>query len=238
LPVEERESVDAGIRHIEFLDSEIAAVDRLIARQALDWPEIRRLMTVTGVNVICAATFMAAVGHANRFMTARKLVAYLGLDPKVRQSGDTPARSGRISKRGSASARWALVEAAWSVARQPGPLHAFYQRTKTRRGHGKAIVATARKLAILFWCMLTRSEDYAHQQPSLTRKKLRHLELTAGAPKNTRRSAGIWSTNELMRTAEHELALQAEASYRRMVQDQQAGAPAKKVGASATPEHA
>jgi hypothetical protein len=72
-------------------------------------------------------------------------------------------------------------------------------------GHGKAIVATARKLAILFWCMLTRSEDYAHQQPSLTRKKLRQLEITAGAPKNTRRSAGIWSTNELMRTAEREL---------------------------------
>ena len=48
---------------------------------------------------------------------------------------------------------------------QPGPLHAFYERTKHRRGHGKAIVATARKLAVLFWCMLTRSEDYAHQQP-------------------------------------------------------------------------
>jgi hypothetical protein len=195
-------------------------------------------MTVTGVNVVCAATFMAAIGHANRFMTARKLVAYLGLDPKVRQSGDTPARSGRISKRGSASARWALVEAAWSVARQPGPLHAFYERTRGRRGHGKAIVATARKLTILFWCMLTRHQDYAHQQPSLTRKKLRHLELTAGAPRNTRRSAGIHSTRELMRTAEHQLAQQAEASYRRTVQDQQAGAPAKKVGASATPERA
>ena len=42
--------------------------------------------------------------------------------------------------------------------------------------------------------MLTRGQDYAHQQPSLTRKKLRQLEITAGAPKNTRRSAGIWST--------------------------------------------
>jgi transposase len=238
LPIEERESVDAGVRQIAFLDSEITAVDRAIARQALDWPEIRRLMTVTGVNVVCAATFMAAIGHANRFMTARKLVAYLGLDPKVRQSGETPARSGRISKRGSASARWALVEAAWSVARQPGPLHAFYERTRVRRGHGKAIVATARKLVILFWCMLTRGQDYAHQQPSLTRKKLRHLEITAGAPRNTRRSAGIHSTRELMRTAERELAQQAETSYRRTVQDQQAGAPAKKVGASATPEHA
>ncbi len=63
LPLEERESVDAGMRHIEFLDAEIAAVERLIAQQALSWPEIRRLMTVPGVNLICAASFIAAVGE-------------------------------------------------------------------------------------------------------------------------------------------------------------------------------
>jgi transposase len=196
-------------------------------------------MTVPGVNLICAASFIAAVGDPYRFLTSRKLVAYLGLDPRVKQSGEGPARGGRISKRGSPSARWALVEAAWTAVLQPGPLHGFYERTKARGGHGKAIVATARKLAVLFRCMLTRSQDYAHQQPSLTRKKLRRLEITAGAPKYTpRRSAGIWSTNDLMRDAELELARQAEASYKRMVQDQQAGAPAKKVGASATPERA
>ena len=156
LPLEERESVDAGIRHVEFLDIEIAAVEKLIAQQALSWPEIRRLMTVPGVNLICAASFIAAVGDPNRFLTSRKLVAYLGLDPRVKQSGEGPARSGRISKRGSPSARWALVEAAWTAVLQPGPLHGFYERTKNRRGHGKAIVATARKLAVLFWCMLTR----------------------------------------------------------------------------------
>jgi transposase len=237
LPLEERESVDAAIRHVEFLDAEIAAAEKLIAQQALSWPEIRRLMTVPGVNLICAASFIAAIGDPSRFFTARKLVAYLGLDPKVKQSGDAPARSGRISKRGSPSARWALVEAAWTAVLQPGPLHAFYLRTKARRGHGKAIVATARKLAVLFWCMLTRGQDYAHQQPSLTRKKLRRLEITAGAPKNTRRAAGIWSTNELMRDAELELARQAEASYQQLVQDQLAGRPAK-AGASATVERA
>ena len=94
LPFEERESVDAGIRQIEFLDAEIAAVERLIAQQALSWPEIRRLMTVPGVNLVCAASFIAAVGDPHRFLTSRKLVAYLGLDPKVRQSGEAPARSG------------------------------------------------------------------------------------------------------------------------------------------------
>ncbi len=226
LALEERESVDAGIRHIEFLDIELAAVDRLIAQQAVSWPEIRRLMTVPGVNLIGAASLIAAVGDVHRFMTSPKLVAYLGLDPKVKQSGEAPARSGRISKRGSASARWALVEAAWSTIQQPGPLRAFYERTKARRGHGKAIVATARKLSILFWCMLTRGEDYARQQPSLTKKKLRRLEITAGAPKYTRAIAGTWSTNVMMRDAERALAEQAEQSYKRMVKDQQAGGPA------------
>ncbi len=194
-------------------------------------------MTVPGVNLIGAASFIAAVSDARRFTSSRKLVAYLGLDPKVRQSGESPARSGRISKRGSASARWALVEAAWSVVMAPGPLHAFYERTRGRRGHGKAIVATARKLSVLFWCMLTRGEDYAHQQPSLTRKKLRRLELTAGAPARSNAAAGIWSTNRAIRQAERELAEQAEASYKRMVKDWQAGS-GKKVGASATPERA
>jgi transposase len=107
-------------------------------------------MTVPGVNVICAATFLGAVGDVRRFRGSRQLVAYLGLDPRVRQSGTEPARSGRISKRGSASARWVLVEAAWSVVHQPGPLHAFYQRIRARRGHGIAVVAVAPKLAVLF----------------------------------------------------------------------------------------
>jgi transposase len=238
LPLEERESVDAGIRHIEFLDSEIAAVERLVAQQALGWPEIRRLMTVPGVNLICAATFIAAIGHAGRFLTSRKLVAYLGLDPRVRQSGEAPARSGRISKRGSASARWALVEAAWSVVGQPGPLRAFYDRTRARRGHGKAIVATARKLAILFWCMLSRGEDYAHQQPSLTKMKLRRLEITAGAPARKGKPSGVWVTHQKMRQAEKELAAQAQASYERMVRDWNAASPKKNVGASVTAERA
>ena len=224
--------------HIEFFDAEVAAVERLIAQQALSWPEIRRLMTVPGVNLVCAASFIAAVGDTRRFITSRKLVAYLGLDPKVKQSGEAPARSGRISKRGSASARWALVEAAWTAVLQPGPLHAFYERTKARRGHGKAIVATARKLSVLFWCMLTRGEDYAHQQPSLTNKKLRRLEITAGAPKYTPSSRGIWSANDAVRQAERALAEQAETSYKRMVQDQLAGGPARKAGASVTVEHA
>jgi transposase len=57
LPVEEAETVQSAMRHVEFLDREIAAVERLIAREALRWADARRLLTVPGVNVICAASF-------------------------------------------------------------------------------------------------------------------------------------------------------------------------------------
>jgi transposase len=75
-------------------------------------------------------------------------VAYLGLNPKVRQSGGQPARHGRITKAGAAHARGMLVETAWSASKAAGPLRAFYQRVQARRGMQTAAVATARKLAV------------------------------------------------------------------------------------------
>jgi transposase len=242
LPAEECETVEACMRHVEFLDSEIGQVESKIAKQTLLSPDARRLLTVPGVNVICAATFLAAIGDIGRFKTSRQLVGYLGLDPKVRQSGSSPQRRGRISKQGSPQARWALVEAAFSVVRQPGPLHAFYERLHARRGHGIAVVAAARKLTVLFWCMLARGENYAHQQPSLTAKKLRRLELLAGAQRYEAKAAKVFATNQAMREAERKLAQQAEASYVRIVRDWQSSAPKRKqpeeAGASVTVERA
>jgi transposase len=60
LPLEEAETVQAGLRHIEFLDSEIEQVERVICQEALKSRQIKRLLTVPGVNVICAAIFLAA----------------------------------------------------------------------------------------------------------------------------------------------------------------------------------
>ena len=99
LPVCERETVDGCLRQIDFCEAEIARVEQAIAAEALASPEIRRLMTVPGVNVITAASFKAAIGEIGRFADRRKLVAYLGLDPKVRQSGaSAPARGGSPSR--------------------------------------------------------------------------------------------------------------------------------------------
>ena len=167
---------------------------------------------------------------------SRHLVGYLGLHPTIRQSGNGPARHGRLSKDGSAAARHVLVEAAWSAAKSPGPLRAFAQRTAARRGRHVATVAVARKLAVLAWHLLTRGEDYAFQRPSLVRRKIRRLELPparrAPSPARTPTPSGTTTTD----AAEKRLAIQAETAYRRLVTDWQATGP--KVGAGATPERA
>jgi hypothetical protein len=139
LPIEERETVDGCLRQIEFLDGEIAEVEKQVARDALVWPQIKRLMTVPGVNAIVAATFLAAVGDISRFPSSRQLVGYLGL---ARRRPTAGSQSKARHRRGHA-----LVEASWSVVRQPGPLHAFYHRIRAGRGHQVAVVAAARKLS-------------------------------------------------------------------------------------------
>jgi len=232
LPDDERDTVSACLRHVDFLDAEVAVVDRAIAAQALGSPDTLRLMTVPGVSVITASTFIAAIGDIRRFPSARQLVGYLGLDPKVRQSGSTPARHGRITKQGSAAVRHVLVEAAWVAIRQPGPLRAFYERVRARRGAQVAAVATARKMASLFWCLLTRQQDYAFGQPSLTAKKVRALQLAAGAPSRKGQiRAGHGARTPAIRRAEHALARQAEDAYRRTIRDWKAAAPQQRARA-------
>jgi transposase len=132
----------------------------------------------------------------------------------VRQSGNTHARHGQISKAGSSLARHMLGETAWSVAQTPGPLRTFFERIRARKGPQVAAIATARKLAALFWCLLTREQDYAFARPSMTRSKIRELELTAGAPprKGVKGIAG--NKSPAVRDAERELARRAEAAYR------------------------
>jgi transposase len=237
LPVDERLTLDGCLRQVDFLDGEIAALDREIAKQALAWPEVLRLMTVPGVNVQTAATFMASIGDIRRFPSARKLVSYLGLDPRVRQSGNSPARHGRISKAGASEARHMLGEVAWKVTLTPGPLRAFFERVRARRGPQVAATATARKLVVLFWCLLTREQDYAFGRPAMTRNKIRKLELLAGAPPQKGRHGIAGGKSKAVFDAERELSRQAEAAYRRLVGDWQAAGPPR-AGAGATPGRA
>ena len=234
LPADEQETVAACLRQIEFLNSEIELIERALAEQVLASAEMRRLLTLPGVNFVTAAALLAAIGEIGRFPTARQLVSYLGLDPRVSQSGSEPARHGRISKQAPGETRHVLVEAAWHASRVPGPLRAFHQRIATRRGRNIATVAVARKLALIAWHMLSRSEDYAFARPSLTREKLRRLELITGAQRQQGKRIGAFATKE-QHHLDKELAAQAELAYRRLVQDWQ---PAISKGAGAAPGRA
>jgi transposase len=223
LPKDERDTIDAALRQIDFLTEEITTIERDLAQFALDSPEARRLLTVPGVGMITAVTFLGAVGaeagDINRFTSPRKLVGYLGLDPRVRQSGNGLGYTGRISKEGASAPRHVLVEAALTAIRSPGPLRAFYERVRARRGHPIAIVATARKMAKLFWHLLIREQNYAYTLPTALAKKIRTIELKAGYP--ARKPGGPRPTlnREQRREIDRKLAEHAQTAYERTVAD-------------------
>ena len=234
LSADERQAVAALLRQLDFAGEELRLVDAELGRVALDREEVKRLMTIPGVDATVALSIVAAVGDFQRFSSPQRLVSYFGLNPRVRQSGGQPAQHGRITKQGRAHARGMLVEAAWVAAKIPGPLRAFYERVRARRGMQVAVVATARKLAVLCWHLVVNGEDYAFQRPSLTEKKLRALELRAGLPsrRGQKGKAATYSLKEVRRR-ENALAEQAEHAYRQLVSDWQAKGPAVRAGAGA-----
>lgn len=219
LPADEAATVAALLRQLDFHAGELALVDRELAIEALSDPVVARLMTIPGIDAIAGISIVAAVGDFTRFSDPDKLVSYLGLNPRVRQSGNSAPVHGRIAKTGRAHTRGVLVEAAWSAVRAPGPLRAFYRRIQARRGFPKAIVATARKLTILAWHLAVKDEDYAFARPALVTHKRRKLELAAGAPsrRGNHRQPGAAYNDKTRRQAETTAAEQAERAYEILV---------------------
>lgn len=219
MPDDEREAIDRHLRELDRLGEDLAVLDREIAQGALDDSAVKRLLTITGVNLTVAAGIMAAIGDIHRFDHPGKLVSYFGLNPRVRQSGLGAAHHGRISKAGRSHARAMLVEATWAAAKAPGPLHAFFVRIRAKRGHQIAAVAVARKLAVLCWHVLTKEEDYLWARPALVANKTRAMELQAGRPqrKGNQRGPAYAYDVKVLRDQEMELARQAERNYARFV---------------------
>lgn len=219
VPDDERAAIERGTRELDRAGEDLAEIDREIALAVIDDTAVRRLMTITGVNLTVAAGLMAAIGDIARFKSPQKLVSYFGLNPRVRQSGLGAAHHGRISKVGRSHARAMLVEAAWAAAKAPGPLHAFFVRIRAKRGHQVAAVALARKLTVLCWHLLTKEQDYLWARPALVAKKTRDMELQSGLPqkKGNRRGLAYAYNVKDLRHQELKLAEQAERTYERFV---------------------
>lgn len=233
LPPHEQEIVLATLRQFEALSEELGSIERTLATLALGRAPVRRLMTIPGIDAVTGLTVVAAIGDIHRFRSPGKLVGYFGLDPRVWQSGSRATKYGAITKRGGAHARAVLVEAAWAAVKTPGPMRAFYQRLRARRGPQIAVVATARKLLVLAWHLLTRNEEYVFARPSLVARKWRALQLQAGQPPQVGQRGTAHAYNlKTVRRQEWEVCLQAERAYVELTRNWQPRRPQQDAGAT------
>jgi transposase len=129
---------------LDGLSEPIARLERQIATLAKPDPRVQALMVLPGVGRLTAMTLVAEIGDIGRFPSARKLCAWAGLTPQVRNS-DRRIRHGHITKQGSVWVRWILQEAAQTAKKRP-PFADTYAQLARRRGTQIATVAIARRL--------------------------------------------------------------------------------------------
>jgi transposase len=129
---------------LDALATPIARLEREIHAQAKPDPRVQALMALPGIGKLTAMTLVAEIGDIGRFPTARKLCAWAGLTPQVRNS-DRKVRHGHITKQGSPWVRGILQEAAQTAKRHPMFASAYGELAR-RRGTNIATVAIARRL--------------------------------------------------------------------------------------------
>jgi len=145
---------------LDQLDESVAELDQAVEEAARGRAEVALLRTHPGVGAVVGLAFVLTLGPVERFPNRRKLVSYLGLNPREHSSGGRQ-RLGAISKQGNSMMRWLLVEAAQTAARFDPQLRRAYQRLKFRRVSGVAKVAIARRLAVRLYWMLRARRNYA-----------------------------------------------------------------------------
>jgi transposase len=165
-------------QQIESLNRLIQDIESAIARVAVDDEDCHLLMTIPGISFYTAMLFSCEVGDIERFPSSNKLVSWIGLAPRVSQSGNT-LYHGHITKMGSPRVRGALVQAAHSAVRYDNHFKTKYERISARRGKAKAIVAVARELAVACFNMLKKREPYKFMDIGLVRRKYKRMEKMA-----------------------------------------------------------
>ena len=147
------------IDRMNFLDKQIEALDC----QILEYYEKFDcyLHTIPGIGMIAAATILAEIGDINRFKSSSALVAFAGIDPTVRQSGEFSSTHNHMSKRGSPYLRHAIFLAATTCSFHNIPLNAYYKKKREQgKHHLTATGAVARKLTTVIYAVLRDGKPY------------------------------------------------------------------------------
>ena len=156
-----RAMLEPQLVSIEALTAQIRLMERELGATAERDPVCRRLMTVPGVGWLTALRFVATLDQSERFAGAHQVESYLGLVPGEDSSSERQRRTG-ITKAGSPSMRWMLVQAAWAArrTRPQGPLQAWADKVEQRRGKRIAVTALARKLAGMLFAIWRAGTTY------------------------------------------------------------------------------
>lgn len=144
---------------LNFLNDQIEQLDAEIIKyyETFDC----YLHTIPGIGIIAAATILGEIGDINRFRNSSALVAYAGIDPSVKQSGEFNSTHNHMSKRGSPYLRHAIFLAATTCTFHDSPLHAYYKKKRDQgKHHLTAAGAVAHKLTTVIYAVLRDGKPY------------------------------------------------------------------------------
>jgi transposase len=150
------------ITELRNLNKAIDEIDKELTDRGKKLKGHKNLTSITGIGDISATILLNTIGNINDFDGDNKLAAYIGIVPRVYISNET-SHYGRITKMGNKIARTALVQCALIAVRYNPYLRAFYLKLKAKKGSGKAIIATARKLLAIVYRTLKNNwvfEDF------------------------------------------------------------------------------
>lgn len=145
---------------ITMLEKTVEHIRKHIQKQ-ID-PKLKKLlMSIPGIGETIAATLIAEIETIERFSSANKLVAYAGLDPRVRQSGVSLNRNVKLTKRGSPYLRQSVYIAAYIAARHDPEMKEYFEKKrKEGKRYKEAVVATARKILYRVYAVWKRGTPY------------------------------------------------------------------------------
>ncbi len=147
------------ISQISFLEEQLKEIEIEISCLLEDICPI--ITTITGIGSVLGASIVSEIGNISRFERANQLVAYAGLDTRIKQSGDFSATNTKLSKRGSPYLRRSIWLAATVAAFKDPALSIYYQGLRARgKAHGTAIGAVARKLTNIIFAVLRDQKPY------------------------------------------------------------------------------
>ena len=164
LPQTAQLELEVIVEQIEHLNEGIAKIDREIEERGSRLKGFENITSIAGIGKKSGAILLSIIGDIHDFEDDKRLSAYFGLVPRVRQSNETH-HQGRITKRGSKLGRTILVQCCLISIRYSPYLRRFYERIKAKKDSGKAIVATARKLLSIIYYTLKNGwvfEDFSN----------------------------------------------------------------------------